>query len=241
MAIQPFLAMTAAEMRLFPRLPEKAAWMACHFSPYGLGLSNLPRGLPPGALLIVDDITPMHGHDPERIAEQLREQLGALDCPGVLLDFQRAGSEEAAALVKYLVQALPCPVSVSDLYAGDVDCPVFLPPVPPSVPLTEHLTPWKEREVWLEIALNGEVITLTENGAVFTPMPLGDTLEGGHREENLHSHYRIHIKDNEATFTLWRTWEDLEKLLKEAEELGVTTAVGLYQELHSLVAAHAST
>ena len=47
MAITPFLAMTAAEFRKKEDLPDKIAWMACHFSPYGLGLSNLPQRLPP--------------------------------------------------------------------------------------------------------------------------------------------------------------------------------------------------
>ena len=58
MAIAPFLAMTAAETRNHSVLPPKIAWMACHFSPYGLGLSNLPQRLPPHALLLLDDITP---------------------------------------------------------------------------------------------------------------------------------------------------------------------------------------
>ena len=47
MAIRPFLAMTAAEIRGTETLPPKTAWMACHFSPYSTGLSNLPKDLPP--------------------------------------------------------------------------------------------------------------------------------------------------------------------------------------------------
>ena len=66
MAIAPFLAMTGAEMRNNSVLPDKIAWMACHFSPYGTGLSNLPKNLPAGSLLMVDDITPPHGHDPHQ-------------------------------------------------------------------------------------------------------------------------------------------------------------------------------
>ena len=64
MAITPFLAMTAAEMRNISVCPPKIAWMACHFSPYGLGLSNMPKDLPSNSLLIVDDYTPPSGHDP---------------------------------------------------------------------------------------------------------------------------------------------------------------------------------
>ena len=82
MAITPFLAMTATEMYRNTSLPEKTAWMACHFSPYGLGLSNLPKELPPGSLLIVDDITPPHGHDPVFIAEQLIGCVDQFQCSG---------------------------------------------------------------------------------------------------------------------------------------------------------------
>ena len=52
MAIAQYLAMTAAEMIGSTFLPQKAAWMACHFSPYSTGLCNLPSALPPGSLLI---------------------------------------------------------------------------------------------------------------------------------------------------------------------------------------------
>ena len=82
MAIRPFLAMTAAEIRGTETLPPKTAWMACHFSPYSTGLSNLPKALPPGSMVILDDITPIHGHDSETIAAQLRPRLDALKSSG---------------------------------------------------------------------------------------------------------------------------------------------------------------
>ena len=74
MAIRPFLAMTAAEIRGTETLPPKTAWMACHFSPYSTGLSNLPKALPPGSMVILDDITPIHGHDSETIAALLEAE-----------------------------------------------------------------------------------------------------------------------------------------------------------------------
>ena len=234
MAIRRYLAMTAAEMRTISVFPGEIAWMACHFSPYCLGISNLPRTLPPGSLLILDDITPIHGHDPQQIAGQLRERIDALRCSGLLLDFQRPDYEEAAALAKFLTQALPCPVAVSELYAADADCPVFLPPVPPSVPLEEYISPWKGREIWLEMALGGEVITLTPGGASTTPLPLEESCAGGHGDEVLHCHYHIAVEEEQARFTLFRTQDDLKKLLEEAEELGITNAVGLFQELHNI-------
>lgn len=234
MAIRPFLAMTAAEIREKTAFSQQIAWMACHFSPYRTGLSNLPRNLPSGSLLIVNDITPIHGHDPEEIASQLQECITALQCWGVLLDFQRPGNKETTSLVNFLTGALPCPVAVSDFYAGNLDCPVFLPPVPPSVPLGEHLGPWNGREIWLELALNGEVISLTEKGTTVTSLPLDEAFENGFGDETLHCHYKIAVSEDNASFTLWRTQEDLVQLLSEAENLGVTAAVGLYQELHAL-------
>ena len=231
MAITRYLAMTAAEFGGNSPLPPKIAWMACHFSPYSTGLSNVPRQLPSGSVLMLNDITPIHGHDPQRIAAQLRECMDTLKCSGLLLDFQRPGCTETAALAKHLTEALPCPVAVSEPYSAGLDCPVFLPPVPHHVPLEAHLAPWKGREIWLEIALDGEILTLTPEGASFTTLPPGETHKGGHREEKLHCHYIISQSDAQACFTLWRTPEDLDTLLAEADTLGVHTAVGLYQEL----------
>ena len=71
MAMEPYLAMTAGEIRGASVLPRRTGWLSCHFSPSGVGLSNLPVALPPGSLLILDDSTPMDGHDPEQIAGQL--------------------------------------------------------------------------------------------------------------------------------------------------------------------------
>ena len=71
MPIAHYLAMTAAEMAGNSVLPDRMAWMACHFSPSGVGLSNLPHWLPPGSLLILDDSTPIHDHDPQRVASEL--------------------------------------------------------------------------------------------------------------------------------------------------------------------------
>lgn len=231
MATDMFLAMTGAEIGGSSCLPPKIGWMACHFSPYAVGLSNRPKSLPPGSLLILNDITPIHGHDGEVIAAQLRECVEKLKCSAVLLDFQRPDYEESARLAAHLVSALPCPVIISEPYAANLDSPVFLPPVPHHVSLGDWLSPWKGREIWLEAALDGEVITLTESGADIAPLPPGDGFEGGHREETLHCHYHIAVSGTEAQFTLRRTKEDLDALLEEAESLGVSSAVGLYQEL----------
>lgn len=169
------------------------------------------------------------------MAAQLRPRLDALKCSGVLLDFQRPGYEEAELLAGRLSEALPCPVGVSALYGRGLTCPVFLPPVPPDVNLADYLAPWQGREIWLELALDGETITLTPSGAITASLPPAAQLLGGHRDEKLHCHYQIHTDADSARFTLFRTPEDLDTLLTEGEALGVTRAVGLYQELHGIL------
>ena len=231
MAIAPFLAMTASEMRVHSVFPPKIAWMACHFSPYGTGLSNLPKELPPGSLLMVDDITPPREHDPVFIADQLTACVEELQCCGVLLDFQRRGCGKTESVARHLLSALPCPVIISDCYADQLNCPVFLPPVPPSVPLETHIAPWSDRMIWLELGLDGEMLTLTEEGCTATPLPCPDLEAEGFCSEALHCHYSIETNKEAARFTLWRTKEDLSKLLEKAAALGITTAVGLFQEL----------
>lgn len=231
MAIEPILAMTAAEMRSLSIFPPKIAWMACLFSPYGLGLSNLPQSLPSNSLLIVNDITPVHGHDPVLIAEQLSVCTEALQCRGVLLDFQRSSCEETQTIAEFLVSSLPCPVAVSEYYAAKLDCPVFLPPIPPSVPLEEYIASWKEREIWLELGMDGEILTLTEQGCTATPLPCPDPDVPAFHDSTLHCHYTIETKEKSASFTLWRTKEDLEHLLDTAADLGIRTVIGLFQEL----------
>ena len=232
MAITPYLAMTAGEMKGAQALPPRAGWLSCHFSASGTGLSNLPVALPPGSLLILDDSTPMAGHDPQLIAGQLEDCGKRLGCAGVLLDFQQNGVEGVQNLVERLEEAISVPLIVSAAYAKNAGCAVFLSPVPVDVSLEEYLSPWRGREIWLEAALDGLEITLTETGAARTPLPRWAQPEAdGFRDEKLHCHYRCELRDDAAVFTLWRSPEDLKALLTEAEGLGVTVAVGLYQEL----------
>lgn len=225
-----YLAKTKAEFRLEDFSSSSSAWMACHFSPYGTGLSNLPRKLPPDSLLMLDDITPMHGHDIRFIGEQLQYCVEKFRCRGVLLDFQRPGYPECERLISHLSEALPCPVGVSSLYGKTADTPVLLPPLPFCTPLKTYLSSWQGREIWLETALEGETIVLTENGSESSPLSRSALPEGGFPEENLHCHYKAETSEDRITFTLWRTREDVEELLNEGSALGVALAVGLYQE-----------
>ena len=233
MGLAPFLAMTAAEIAGKQTLPDKLAWMACHFSPYGPGLSNLPRALPPGSLLMVDDATPLGSHDFQAIREQLCRCAEALECCGILLDFQRPKDDKTASLVDFLSWSLPCPVAISHIYADGNSCPVCIPPVPPSVAPEDWFSRWKGTELWLELSREGERITVTEDGAAVTFLPFSEENKSDFYDETLLCHYRQEVREDAVVFTLFRKEEDLQNLLALAEKERVTTAVGLYQELHS--------
>lgn len=229
MAIERFLAAVPAEIRESSGTISRLAYMGCHFSPYGRGLSGLPESLPPGSILMLDDRTPIRGHDPQLIRDQLGNGLDALGFQAILLDFQRPVTVEAAAMAQALVRSLPCPVAVSAPYATGLSCPVCLPPVPCHVSVNAHLAPWKGREVWLEISTLGEDILLTTEGAKMLPPSVFP--RDGFADAPLHCHYTLSLSENQAHFSLWRTREDLAALEKEAERLGVTKMLGLWQEL----------
>jgi hypothetical protein len=231
MTFPGYLALTAAEFAGCETLPEQCAWMACHFSCYGTQLSNCPDSLPEGSMLIVNDRTPPAKHDPQRIIQQLTQLIEELKISCILMDFQRPDFPDNAQIAKAL-QDLPCPVGVSALYSENLSCSVFLPPVPLNMPLEEYLKPWKDREVWLEAALDCRLYTLTEQGC--RQSALADIpKEHPHifRDEKLYYHYCMEEEADKVHFSLWRNAEDLLALLLEAEKLGVKKAVGLYQEL----------
>jgi hypothetical protein len=74
-AKKPENAAKNAEIQNSPHLPERIAWMACHFSAYGKGISNMPTSLPPGAALILNDRMPPFGHDPATVAKELIQTI----------------------------------------------------------------------------------------------------------------------------------------------------------------------
>ena len=231
MAIDLIPAMTGAEIRGNMSLPPKIAWLSCHFSPWNTGLSNLPDRLPEGSVLILDDANPFRGHDTERITTQLRETVARCKCEALLLDFQHPGIDGESALAEALIHALPCPVGVSASYASTLPCPVFLPPVPPDIPPEEYLQTWQNREIWLDVAAEGTQITLTEAGSAAAPQPVWELPDGiVHAEEALFCHYTVDVAPDAARFFLYRTGQDLEKLIARACDLGVTKCFTLWQE-----------
>ena len=225
MGLPLYLALTAPEFTTCSPIPASPAWMACHFSPYGTGLCNLPPTLPANSMVILNDRIPPLGHDPEYILAQLAQ----VPCGCILLDFQRADDGETASLTQRIAESETRPVGVTPQYGQALNCPVFLPPVPIDTPIQEYLVPWQGREVWLEVAMDSLRYTVTEQGSVSAP--LARIPERGLTDPELFCHYRIETFADRAEFALWRTRADVDELLAATAALGVTKAIGLWQEL----------
>lgn len=228
MGITQYLAMTEQELSAGPT-PPCLAYLGCRFLEQGLG--GLPQSLPPGALLILDDRAPLENLPIPEIAEALGNVLTRFSCRGLLLDFERPGIAPQKALAAFLARQLPCPVAAPPEYAPK-GCPVFLPPVPVDCVVEDFLSPWQGREIWLDTGLCGLDLTLTPAGAVSSPAAA--PLPKGFYDEALCCRYTIRETPQGFVFHLGRDRVCLQKLLARAEPLGVTLAVGLWQELSSL-------
>lgn len=231
MVFDCYLAMTACEMESADKLPPKFAWMACHFSPYSTGLSNLPTALPPKSIIILNDRTPIYRHDPTVVAQQLNMLCKEFDAEAVLLDFQRPFSEEYEAVVIQVVNTSTVPVGVTEAYASTPSCSVFLPPPSLRCKPAEHLKKWQDREIWLEAALEAELVTITADNVLISPTSHPDNINEFLADKDLFCHYQAKIADNHITFLLNRSYDDLIKITELASQMGVTKVIGLYQEL----------
>lgn len=228
-----FLAATAAEIQAMQEISANIGWMACHFSAYGTGLSNLPGFLPEGSLLILNDRTPVCGHDPQRIAEEMTHLVQTYRCSRVLLDLQRPGEAESMRIVSAVTKTLPCPVGISAPYALDPAFPVFLPPVPLHKRAEDYLRPWQGRPVWLEVSLEAAVYVVTAQGChIRQEQPMG---QYPHQDEALCCRYHTMCCRNAIEFHLHRTAADLPAFLQQAAQ--AECFIGLYQEL-AQAAAH---
>ena len=225
-----FLAQTSGEMEQFPA--TKIAYMSCHFSPYGKGLSNFPERLPAGSILLLDDSMPPNRHDLQLVEKELKGLITQFVISAVLLDFQGKIEEESMELAKHLVNTLPCPVAVTEGYAKELGCPVFLSPTPANIEVKDHIGPWLQQGVYLEIAPMATQFTVTETGCTSLPITYEDDLSL--TDDRLHCHYKVEVFPQKAVFTLCRAKEDLVALVSEARQLGILGAVGLYQELSQL-------
>lgn len=231
MVLPLYLAMTAKEFAAGSPTGRQVAWMACHFACYETGLENLPDVLPEGAMMIVNDRVPFFGHDATHIAGQLQALCGQFSPSGILLDLQRPDVPGIHDLCHKLVENLSCPVGVSGLYAQGLDCPVFVPALPLRTPLSKHLLPWQGREIWLEVALEGQQVTVTERGAQILLAPSRTPDAPICYDQALHLCYHWHYEGQTAEFEIQRTHKQLDGLMEEAAGLGVTRAIGLYQQL----------
>ena len=232
MGISHYLAMTAAEMAAAEMIPNQLAYMACHFSPYGTGLTNFPEYLPKNTMLILNDRIPFQGHAMSHIAELLMECIQNLQCSCLLLDFQR--NDTPKELCNILTQALPCPVGIAADFADTTDGPVFLPPPPLDESLETYLLPWERRELWLEIEPAALKITVDEKESQFCRIASDAAGECSFKDTRLHCRYRTEVFPDRVEFALQRTETELAELLAEAEALGVTKAISLYQQMKKL-------
>ena len=232
MAIPCYLALTAAEFSSADPLPEKIAWMACHFSCYSTGLSNLPPPLPEGSVIIVNDRTPLHYHDPQRSLDQLTELMEVQKPDSFLLDFQRPDVPLAAEIAALLSDKLPCPVAVTSQYGKALGCPVFLEPPPLHMPLAEYVTPWQGRQIWLEAVPEAGLYRITAEGCNIESQPTGPLDEPHFTDDTLYTAYHISTQDNWVDFTLQRGFSEWEQIMSAGGSLGISRLIGLYQLFH---------
>ena len=224
-----YLAMTAAELQHHSTPSSPIGFMACHFSPYGTGLSNIPQALPPGSLLMVNDRTPVYGHDPELIAAQLSDVAGRLKCSGIVLDFQRPGEKRTQQIADAVCQ-LPFSVAITPQYADNSQCGVFLPPIPLATQPEAYFEPWAGREIWLEAATDSACIRIAKDGNQRLP-PLEEGLPYPHTDRDLFCRYRIDVQNQHIDFHLCRDESCLQELMEACKKWGVGRFVGLYQQL----------
>ena len=230
MALQLYMAINSAEFYNLAQIPPHPAWMACHFSGHSSGLSNLPADFPQASIVMLDDSTPIQGHDPQRILNELRQLYERIKPAAFLLDLQRPASLEAVQMARFLARSLPCPVAVSHLYAADLDCPVFLPPPPLHKALPEYLKPWDGREIWLEIATDCQNMVITREGCQIIPEYISTLPEPVFYHEKLFCRYHTKVEKDRVVFTLQREKNEWEQLLIQAEALGVACCIGLYED-----------
>lgn len=226
MGIPQYLAMTASEIAGCVRLPEHLAWMNCRFGPEGL--LGLPEALPPGSLLILDDQVPMEALPGPEATEALAEILARFSCRGLVLDFQRPGIDAQLALAAKLPGYLPCPVAAPPEYAAE-GCALFLPPVPAEVTIEDYLSPWAGREIWLDTTPAERTLHLTPAGCAVSDAAIPEETEGFY-DEALCCVYRIQAANDGFLFRLSRNRRCTQALLERGAKLGVTLAVGLWQE-----------
>ncbi len=223
-----YLAMTAAEFYAVSPLPPKPAWMACHFSPYGQGISNSPQHFCANGMLILNDRIPVTDHHPRRISEELNGLVQQFQIEKLLLDLQRPDNAQTKEIVRYIVDNAVCKIGISHHYAAE-GCAVLVPPFPADRPAESHLQKWQGQEIWLETSTEPLCLEITENGCQEAQWNACKS-SSEHWDESLCCRYRIQTEEKCIRFLLYRYPEDVISHLDSLSGLGVTCGVGLYQE-----------
>ena len=220
-----FLAQTGTEIHAALPTGAKKAWLGCRFSLSGDGLSNFPSTLPNGSMVILTDETAISGHNAQRVTAELQQLVNQFSCSRVLLDFQRSMTGEAWNIAQAITRGLSCPVGVSEGFAKDLDCPVFLSPPPVNKSLSLYRAAWPGRELWLEAMPQQVAFHINKDGCrIKFDSPDREFI---HKDPTLFCRYQIDLQEDLAVFTLARTWDDWFSWAHAEEGL---CWIGLYQE-----------
>lgn len=226
-------AMTAAEWLTAPKLPEMPAWMACHFSPYGTGLSNLPKMLPADALIMVSDRISPAGHDAALMVSQLADLTAAFKPAAIVLDLEAPENDFCRELARQCCKLKNVEVAVASRYAQDLPCSVFLSAAQLWTKPEDWLQPWEGRTIWAESVLQRGLVTVTDEGAAYKELPWEEPEEGLAVDEELQVAYRIRETKDAVEVMLWRGRKELDTWMQMLKGLGISRFLGLYQQLRN--------
>jgi hypothetical protein len=205
--------------------------MACHFSPYGLGLSNLPRQLPEGAVILVSDRIPPGGHDAGVVVSQLEELAQQFHPKAIVLDLERTGDDFCAELAAKCDSISGTETVVAAAYAEGLQCSVFLGAAQLWTPAEQWLRPWSGRRIWAECVLQRALVRITEDGAVYRELPWEPPRQEVLADGQQAVVYGVREQADAVEVMLWRGKEQLALWMEKLEKLGVEHFLGLYQQL----------
>ena len=223
-----FLAMTTGEMERCTKLPSHIAYFACQLSSRNPGLSNLPAQLPPKSMLIITDQIPISHHDPQKILHQVGQLVEQFSPVGILLDFCRQGGEGVVGALANL----SCPVGVSQQYAHLTTGPVFLSPAPLCRPLERIVKPWQGRIIWLDTPVCNQTVTVTPEGAAISEFYPYSPLKSSVLHQNLGIQYTISQENEQITYTLSRSPNNLTPWIIHAQKHGIEHQFCFYREFY---------
>lgn len=230
MSIPLYLAMTAADFFRCAEIPPHIAWMSLHFSPSGLGLSNLPAVLPPGSMVILDDQIPWNGHSSEQVCRELRGLLNTRKIHSLLLDFERPPRPETLSLAQRILslcKEIGCSVGLPRSYRTTGEGALFLPPLPCDFPPDKLSS--EADEVWLEVAPTGLTADILPNQVLLeesAPIPLSGVPV--FTDPTLHCCYSSIPTSQGVRIRLFDTKETIQRKAPIWEKRGVTRLIGIY-------------